>query len=208
MGTETLQLLQSTKVLLVCAGVAIASFGDVQLSMLGVVAQILSTAMDTLRCCFLQQVMQQSNLKVSPLVTLAHVAPYSAAALVLPMAVFEGPRLVGTYAEWSPGVPMLLLSGLLAAALNFAVFKVIGLTSALTTSLCGILKDWACILVAMHVFGTVVSHMQWIGYSIAICGLLWYQSGRWKAQAQSCSSDVTKQCPKPLLSEQKKLEEV
>eukprot|EP00878_Enallax_costatus_P016268 GHUV01017065.1.p1 GENE.GHUV01017065.1~~GHUV01017065.1.p1 ORF type:complete len:344 (+),score=80.49 GHUV01017065.1:861-1892(+) len=210
MGTEKLQLLQSTKVLLVCTGVAIASFGDVELSLWGIVAQVGSTAMDTLRCCFLQQVMQQSNLKVSPLVTLAHVAPYSAIALILPMAAIEGPRLVRDYGEWAHGIPMLLLSGLLAAVLNFAVFKVIGLTSALTTSLCGILKDWACILVAMHVFGTAVSKMQWVGYSIAICGLLWYQSGRWKAQAQPSRSDDTscKQAPKPLLADQHKAEEV
>jgi hypothetical protein len=71
-----------------------------------------------------------------------------------------------------------LLSGLLAASLNFVMFQLIRLTSALTTSLSAVLKQWLCILVAMYIYGTIVTNMQWMGYSIAIAGLLWYQSGK------------------------------
>jgi hypothetical protein len=87
--------------------------------------------------------------------------------------MLEGPRLLNEYDRWSSAVPMVVLSGLLASILNLVVFKIIRLTSALTTSLSGVLKEWACILVAMYVYGTHVTQLQWVGYSIAIGGLLW-----------------------------------
>lgn len=100
---------------------------------------------------------QANHLEVGPLVTLSHVAPFAMAALSLPAVLFEGPRLLDEYEKWSGAVPMVLLSGLLASILNLVVFKIIRLTSALTTSLSGVLKEWACILVAMWVYGTQVS---------------------------------------------------
>jgi hypothetical protein len=101
--------------------------------------------------------LQANHLEVGPLVTLSHVAPFAMAALSLPAVLFEGPRLLDDYEKWRGAVPMVLLSGLLASILNLVVFKIIRLTSALTTSLSGVLKEWACILVAMWVYGTQVS---------------------------------------------------
>lgn len=181
LGTESAQLLQALRVLVVCTGVGIASYGDITLNFVGLSLQLGSIVTDALRCCFLQRVLQHSQVDATPLVTLAHVAPYSAAALVLPMAVVEGRRLVQTYEDWQPAIPAVLLSGLLATCLNFVVFKLIRLTSALTTSLSGVIKEWVCILVAMYVYGTVVTNLQWLGYSIAIAGLLWYQAGKLSA---------------------------
>jgi hypothetical protein len=95
------------------------------------------------------------------------------AALALPLVFFEGSKLVNEYDKWKDGIPMVVLSGLIASALNFVVFKVIGLTSALTTSLTGVFKDWACILLAMYLYNTIVSSTQWLGYAVAISGFLW-----------------------------------
>lgn len=181
MGNEKLGLLQTLKVGVVCTGVGIASYGDISLTVLGFVLQVASIMADATRCCALQKVMQANHLEVGPLVTLSHVAPFAMAALSLPAVLFEGPRLLDDYEKWRGAVPMVLLSGLLASILNLVVFKIIRLTSALTTSLSGVLKEWACILVAMWVYGTQVTKLQWVGYSIAICGLLWYQSGRLRA---------------------------
>lgn len=173
MGNEKLGLMQSIKVAVVCTGVGIASYGDLTLSAVGFVLQVISIMMDATRCCTLQKVLHANHIEVGPLVTLSHVAPFAMAALSLPAVVLEGPRLLNDYSKWSGAIPMVLLSGLLASVLNFVVFKIIGLTSALTTSLSGVLKEWACILVAMYVYGTHVTRLQWIGYSIAIGGLLW-----------------------------------
>jgi hypothetical protein len=95
------------------------------------------------------------------------------ASLALPVVFFEGAKLANEYDRWKVGIPMVLLSGLIASALNFVVFKITGLTSALTTSLTGVFKDWACILLAMYLYNTIVSSTQWLGYTVAISGLLW-----------------------------------
>lgn len=173
MATESPTWVQTLKVLIVCAGVGIAGYGDVTFSAIGVALQLASSVMDSIRCCTLQRVLQANHIKVGPLVTLAHVAPFTMAALALPVVFFEGPKLVNEYDKWKGGIPMVVLSGVIASALNFVVFKIIGLTSALTTSLTGVFKDWACILLAMYLYNTVVSSLQWVGYTVAISGLLW-----------------------------------
>jgi drug/metabolite transporter (DMT)-like permease len=149
MGNEKLGWVQSLKVAVVCTGVGIASYGDISLNLLGLVLQVASIMADATRCCALQKVMHANHLDVGPLVTLAYVAPCAMAALSLPAVLLEGPRLLNEYDSWKGAVPMVLLSGLLASILNLVVFKIIRLTSALTTSLSGVLKEWACILVAM-----------------------------------------------------------
>eukprot|EP00878_Enallax_costatus_P028256 GHUV01030504.1.p1 GENE.GHUV01030504.1~~GHUV01030504.1.p1 ORF type:complete len:184 (-),score=26.22 GHUV01030504.1:483-998(-) len=145
--------------------------------------------MDALRCCFLQRVLQHNKVDATPLITLAYVAPFSAAALVLPMAFVEGPKVVGEFSDWKSAILLVCLSGLLATALNFVVFKIIRLTSALTTSLSGVIEEWICILVAMYVYGTVVTATQWLGYTIAICGLIWYNVGRIKGGQQALAKE-------------------
>lgn len=67
------------------------------------------------------QVFTDSRLQAPALVTLAHVAPYTAASLVLPMAAFEGRMLVSTYTAWKSALPAVVLSGMLATSLNLVV---------------------------------------------------------------------------------------
>ncbi|WIA43720.1 hypothetical protein OEZ86_010147 [Tetradesmus obliquus] len=86
-------------------------------------------------------VLQGTSVKAPALVTLAHVAPYTAASLVLPMLMVEGHALVTTYAAWRPALPAVILSGLFATTLNLVVFQLVRLTSALTTSLSGVIKE-------------------------------------------------------------------
>lgn len=185
LGTEKLQLTQAVKVLVVCMGVGIASHGDLTLTLAGFLLQAGSIVMDALRCCFLQKVLQHNKVDATPLVTIAYVAPFSAAGLLLPMALVEGSGIIQEFDEWKSAIPLVCLSGLLATVLNFLVFKIIRLTSALTTSLSGVIKEWVCILVAMSVYGTAVTATQWLGYTIAICGLVWYNVGRIRGSQQA-----------------------
>lgn len=59
--------------------------------------------------------------------------------------------------------------------LSLQVFVLIGSTSALTTSMAGILKDWICIASSVVVFQTEVTQMQVVGYGVALCGVVYYQ---------------------------------
>jgi len=147
--------------------------------MVGLVLQVSSILMDATRCCYLQKVLQLADVKVTPLVTLCPRGALLSSRAVPPHPGGRGRPAVGTEdglgqcpCRWY------CLSGVLASALNLVIFKIIALTSALTTSLSGVIKEWVCILVAMYVYDTRVTALQWTGYSIAIAGLLWYQMGK------------------------------
>lgn len=64
-ATEQPTLVSTLKVLIVCAGVAIAGYGDVSFSVIGVCLQLASSVMDSIRCVSLQRVLQANHIQVS-----------------------------------------------------------------------------------------------------------------------------------------------
>ena len=172
-GTETYSHKSALKVLVVGLGVVIASYGDVRANLLGVALQVGAIVADAVRCTLLQLAMQHSDVKLTPVGTLYHVAPMAAAALALPAALLEASKLRNHTAP----IPYAWLAGscLAASSLNLVVFTLIGKTSALTTSVTGPLKEWVCILTAMAIYHNPVTAQQWCGYAIALCGIFWYQ---------------------------------
>ncbi len=54
----------------------------------------------------------------------------------------------------------------------------IGKTSGLVLTLCGVLKDILLVGASMLIWGTQISGLQAFGYSIAICGMLYYKLGQ------------------------------
>lgn len=178
LGNETYSHSSLCKVLLVGSGVLIASYGDIQANALGITIQLSSILADAVRCNLLQVVMQRTGVKLTPVGTLYYVAPMAALALCLPAILYEGGRLLHHHRA----IPTIWLIGscALSACLNLVVFSLIGSTSALTTSITGPLKEWACILVSMNVYGNVVTQQQWFGYAIAVGGIFWYQQDKFK----------------------------
>ncbi|GBF87379.1 phosphate phosphoenolpyruvate translocator [Raphidocelis subcapitata] len=182
LGTERYSHFNLLKVLVVGAGVFIASYGDVKANLLGVLLQVGSIVADAVRCTLLQLVMQHARVKLSPLGTLLYVSPLAALALCLPAGLFELPKLSAHAAP----IPWLWLAASCAAttSLNLVGFTLICGTSALTTSVTGPLKDWIVILLAMAVYGTPVTRQQWGGYAVALAGIAWYQRDKfWRAPA-------------------------
>jgi drug/metabolite transporter (DMT)-like permease len=168
-------------VLIVGLGVVIASYGDVKANFVGVAMQVSSIVCDAVRCTLLQLAMQHSEVKLTPIGTLYHVAPMAAMILSIPAALTDGPRLMHHTAPIPYG--WLLVSCLAASSLNLVVFTLIGKTSALTTSVTGPLKEWVCILTSMFVYGSPVTAQQWLGYAIALCGIFWYQRDKFFASS-------------------------
>jgi hypothetical protein len=52
-------------VLIVCVGVGVAGYGDVTFNLIGCCLQLCSAAMDAVRCCTLQRVLQANHIQVS-----------------------------------------------------------------------------------------------------------------------------------------------
>ena len=53
----------------------------------------------------------------------------------------------------------------------------IGKTSSLVMTLCGVLKDILLVVASMLIFLDPVSPLQFAGYSLALCGLVYYKLG-------------------------------
>jgi drug/metabolite transporter (DMT)-like permease len=62
--TEQPTLASTLKVLIVCVGVAIAGYGDISFSVIGVCLQLGSSVMDSIRCVTLQRVLQADHIQV------------------------------------------------------------------------------------------------------------------------------------------------
>lgn len=53
----------------------------------------------------------------------------------------------------------------------------IGRTSGLVMTLCGVLKDILLVGASIAIWHTVISPLQYFGYSVALCGLVYYKLG-------------------------------
>jgi hypothetical protein len=56
----------------------------------------------------------------------------------------------------------------------------IGKTSGLVLTLCGVLKDILLVIASVLIWGTMITHLQMFGYSIALLGMLWFKFGKEK----------------------------
>ncbi|KAG9667790.1 DUF250 domain membrane protein, partial [Aureobasidium melanogenum] len=71
----------------------------------------------------------------------------------------------------------LLLNAMVAFGLNVSVVFLIGRTSSLVLTLCGVLKDILLVVASMLIFRDPVAPLQFFGYSIALGGLVYYKLG-------------------------------
>lgn len=162
MGAEAYDLVKGLNVAVICLGVAIAAYGDAAFDGIGVAIQMLSIVMDSLRCLLLQKTIKGLGVTLDPLTTLANIAPAAIVVLLLPSAVFEWPVLVKSTCL-SSSWHLLVISCVIAFFLNLVVCALIGATSALTTSVSGILKDFVsdqrdlCVIAARGAAGSEVS---------------------------------------------------
>ncbi|OJJ04213.1 hypothetical protein ASPVEDRAFT_152598 [Aspergillus versicolor CBS 583.65] len=75
------------------------------------------------------------------------------------------------------GLGILLLNACVGFMLNVAVFTLIGKTSGLTMTLVSIPKNIMLIVASVVLWGTQVSVVQGVGYSVALAGLVVYAGG-------------------------------
>ncbi len=60
--------------------------------------------------------------------------------------------------------------------MKLTIFK-IGKTSSLVLTLCGVLKDIMLVAASMLIWGTQVTALQFIGYGVALSGLVYFKLG-------------------------------
>jgi len=123
-----------------------------------------------------QRLLSSAEYKMDPLVSLYYFAPVCGVMNCLVALFLEIPSM-SMQNIYSVGIFMLIANAMIAFLLNVSVVFLIGKTSSLVLTLCGILKDILLVACSMMIWGTKVSAMQFFGYSIALGGLLYYKLG-------------------------------
>lgn len=191
-GVAEPNLAKFLNILVIVVGVAIASFGEINFSMIGFIYQILGIVFEAIRLIMIQVMLTAEGMKMDPLVALYYYAPVCAffnifVALFTEVPKFKYEDLANT------GFTMLFLNASVAFGLNIAsVFLVrptalccqgppltsqIGKTSGLVLTLTGILKAILLVAVSVLIWQTPISLLQVLGYGVALVGLTYYSLG-------------------------------
>ncbi|KAL8738174.1 MAG: hypothetical protein Q9181_000987 [Wetmoreana brouardii] len=175
-GTEKADINTLFKVSFIVIGVIIASFGEIQFVLIGFLFQLGGIVFEALRLVMVQKLLSSAEFKMDPLVSLYYFAPLCAIMNFCVAAVFEVPRI--TLAQvYNVGVFPLLANACIAFALNVSVVFLIGRTSSLIMTLCGVLKDILLVLVSVIFRKEPFTGTQVVGYSIALAGLIYFKLG-------------------------------
>ncbi|KAL2195832.1 triose-phosphate transporter family-domain-containing protein [Corynascus similis CBS 632.67] len=160
----------------IVVGVIIASIGEIKFVWIGFIYQIAGIIFEALRLTMVQRLLSSAEFKMDPLVSLYYFAPVCAAMNFVVALFWEIPKV--TMSEvYSVGLFTFFLNGMCAFLLNVSVVFLIGKTSSLVLTLCGVLKDVLLVVASMIIWGTQVTALQFFGYSIALGGMIYYKLG-------------------------------
>lgn len=160
----------------IVVGVVIASFGEIKFVWIGFVYQIGGILFEAIRLNLVQALLSSAEYKMDPLVSLYYFAPVCAAMNGIIALFWEVPK-ISMDQVYAVGLFTFFLNGLCAFSLNVSVVFLIGKTSSLVMTLCGVLKDILLVAASMLIWGTPISALQAFGYSIALGGMVYYKLG-------------------------------
>ncbi|KAL1960916.1 hypothetical protein VTO42DRAFT_5900 [Malbranchea cinnamomea] len=165
-------------------GVIIASFGEIYFVMIGFLFQIGGILFEATRLVMVQRLLSSAEYKMDPMVSLYYFAPICAVMNGIVALFLEVPELTMDHI-YRCGVWTLLANAMVAFMLNVAVVFLIGKTSSLVLTLCGVLKDILLVTISAVWYETPVTKLQLFGYTIALGGLIYYKLGGEKIREYS-----------------------
>lgn len=174
---EAVDLKKLGNVSLIVVGVALASFGEIDFVLTGFLYQVAGIAFEAVRICMVQRLLNGAEFKMDPLVSLYYFAPVCAAMNLTVALIWELPK-VSMAEVYAVGLGTFFANACCAFLLNVSVVFLIGKTSGLVLTLCGVLKDILLVGASMLIWGTQISGLQAFGYSVALCGMLYYKLGQ------------------------------
>ncbi|KKA19518.1 DUF250 domain membrane protein [Rasamsonia emersonii CBS 393.64] len=157
-------------------GVVIASFGEIKFVFIGFLFQIGGIVFEAVRLVMVQRLLSSAEFKMDPLVSLYYFAPVCAVMNGITALFLEVPNMTMENI-YNVGVLTLIANAMVAFLLNVSVVFLIGKTSSLVMTLCGVLKDILLVAASMIIWHTPVTATQFFGYSIALAGLVYYKLG-------------------------------
>ncbi|KZV72089.1 TPT-domain-containing protein [Peniophora sp. CONT] len=159
-------------VFMISSGVALASHGELHFNLIGFLMQAAAVGFEASRLVMIEILLH--GLKMDPLVSLHYYAPVCAVINLLVLPFTEG--LAPFYELASVGPLVLLSNASVAFCLNVAAVFLVGVGSGLVLTLAGVFKDILLISGSVLIFGSLITPLQVVGYSIALGGLVLYRT--------------------------------
>eukprot|EP01012_Entosiphon_sulcatum_P006483 TRINITY_DN13058_c0_g1_i1.p1 TRINITY_DN13058_c0_g1~~TRINITY_DN13058_c0_g1_i1.p1 ORF type:complete len:336 (-),score=56.68 TRINITY_DN13058_c0_g1_i1:31-1038(-) len=161
-----------TSLLIILAGVAVATVTDVVFSFPGFVHGLLATVSTAVYQILANT--KQKQYEINSMQLLHYQAPMTAGFMFLLALMFDDLRGLEAYEYSTEAVGLILLTGLLAFGVNITVFLIVGKTSPVTYQVVGHFKT--CLVV---LFGFTYLHEPFVaknalGILIAMVGMVWY----------------------------------
>mmetsp|Transcript_34154 Transcript_34154/g.57390 ORF Transcript_34154/g.57390 Transcript_34154/m.57390 type:complete len:334 (-) Transcript_34154:142-1143(-) len=181
-GTEIFTVATLSNMIVVTVGVLIASYGEINFVIIGVVVQLASILCESTRLTLVQILLQRKGLKLNPFTTMYYISPACFAFLAIPFAIFEYEQMKQD-SSLKFDLGLFTLNACMALALNLAVFLLIGKTSALSMNVAGVVKDWLLIGLSVWLFSAPVSSLSLEGYLLAFLGVCYYNYSKIKNAA-------------------------
>ena len=159
-------------------GTALAAYGEIHFQWIGIVMMFSSEFSEACRMAVLQYLL--GNLRFELVEGLYVMAPASFGFLALGIACFEWGALMEEdgFGIIARAPHKFICAALLGFAVNLLTLGVIKSTSSLTFKVIGQVKNTLVILVSVAFFGSAITGLQVIGYSISMVGFAVYQRGK------------------------------
>lgn len=155
-------------VMMISVGCALAAYGELHFEMFGFLCQAAAVAFEASRLVMIQILLH--GLKMDPIVSLHFYAPVCAVINLCILPLTEG--LDPLYALHRVGLLVLFSNAGVAFALNVAAVFLISAGSGLILTLAGVAKDILLITGSVIAFGSHVTPMQVLGYTVSLSGLI------------------------------------
>jgi drug/metabolite transporter (DMT)-like permease len=168
-GLEKPTFMELNIVVIISLGVALASLGELLFSWTGFFYQISGIVAESGRLTLTGVLLKK--LKLDSLSTLYYVAPLCAVFNLIVFLFMEAGEVPWDRVFTGAFINMLLFNGAVAFSLNIASVMLIAHTSPLILTLAGIVKDILLVFMSMAIFGSPVTTLQFLGYSVTLLAL-------------------------------------
>ena len=176
--------------LVITFGVALASYGELNFVLVGVLYQLGAIFTESNRIVMLQILLQNNGIKFNPVQSMYYISPLCLMFLSIPWVMLERDRLRETqfYLTMDQDTHGMFLGNALAAfGLNVSVFMLIGQTSALAMNIAGVVKDWLLIWISYSFFKAPITALNIIGYGIAFVAVCYFNLVKFKSMNEQTS---------------------
>jgi len=174
MGTEDISVKKFTNVSVIVVGVVIASFGEIEFVLIGFLYQLGGIIAEAIRLNLISSLLNGEK-KMDALASLFYFAPICAIFNSILALLWEVPNITAEEV-YAVGAWNFIANASVAFLLNVSVVLLIGKSSGLTMTLCGVLKDVLLVLLSIAIWGTMITNLQIFGYAIALIGLFVYKT--------------------------------